>query len=167
MTDPGDGPLERWEQRRDERPRPAARWRRRAVIAGVTAVLLAGGVWHVVSRYAARPRLTVVSSRSAIVGVWRLEGGRTGRVEFAADGRFSAVGLPIATSVDGFTGQGKWSLDNRGGLVALRPDHHPSDMEPDASLGVVRADGGLRLCVGSNSPGVLCDALLGPATAPR
>ncbi|MFJ4950589.1 hypothetical protein [Streptomyces sp. NPDC088760] len=24
MTDPGDGPLERWEQRRDERPRPPA-----------------------------------------------------------------------------------------------------------------------------------------------
>ncbi|WBO68601.1 hypothetical protein [Streptomyces camelliae] len=90
--------------------------------------------------------------------------GDTGQVEFSANGRFSAVRLPIEalTLSEGgeFTGTGRWSLVDRGGSVALAPDHPPSGMIQDASLAVVRTDGRIRLCVMSSSPGVLCDFLL-------
>ncbi|GAA2202791.1 hypothetical protein [Streptomyces bangladeshensis] len=163
MADPDDEPRDA----RKTRPRPA-RWRRRAVLLGLAGTLLGGTVWHLVSRQEAKPRSAVVSSRSAVVGTWEAEGDATGRVEFAADGRFSAIGLPVRTSPDGgLTGRGRWALDGRGGSVALRPDRAPSAPVRDARLAVVRADGRVRLCVTSGSPGVLCDVLLRPAAARR
>ncbi|MFF8941715.1 hypothetical protein ACF1A5_05400 [Streptomyces sp. NPDC014864] len=146
---------------RDER---APRWRRRTALAVSAAALLAGSAWRLIDVYETEPRLAVVSARSSVVGTWKIQDGHTGHVELAADGRFSAVGLPVDTSSDGYTGAGKWSLDDRGGSVLLTPDQARSGgVSPD--LAVVRADGRLRLCVTSGSPGVLCDFLLQPAAA--
>ncbi|MCF3128852.1 hypothetical protein [Streptomyces olivochromogenes] len=118
--------------------------------------------------YNAEPRFAVVSSRSSLLGTWTTEDGNTGQVEFAANGRFSAVGLPVDTSSGGtLTGAGSWSLDDRGGSVILTPDHRPAGTNQDADLAVVRADGRVKLCVTSGSPGVLCDALLRLAAGPR
>ena len=44
--------------------------------------------------------------------------------------------------------------------MILTPDHPPAGMSQDADLAVVRADGRVKRCVTSGSPGVLCDALL-------
>jgi hypothetical protein len=144
------------------------RWRRRAALAALTAALVAAAAWRLVDVHNAKPRLAVVPSRSAILGTWKLEHGTAGRVRFAADGRFSAVDLPVRTSPGGeFTGAGRWSLDGGGGSVALTPDDPPAGMNPKAALAVVRADGGVRLCVTSGSPGVLCDRLLRLAAAPQ
>jgi hypothetical protein len=150
---------------RHERPT----WRRRratgmAVGVAVPAVVLTGVAWRVVQLHDAEPRFAAVSSRSAVIGTWKLENGNTGQVEFDANGRFSAAGLPVEAltlSPGGeFTGAGRWSLVDRGGAVALTPDHLPAGMNPDASLAVVRAAGRVELCVMSGSPGVLCDSLL-------
>lgn len=148
-----------------ERGEGAPRWRRRTALAMTAAALLAGTAWRLIDAHDAEPRLAVVSGRSSVVGTWEIQDGHTGHVELAADGRFSAVGLPVDTSSGGFTGAGKWSLDDRGGSVLLVPDQAPSGMSPE--LAVVRADGRLRLCVTSGSPGVLCDFLLRPAAARR
>ncbi|WP_432186455.1 hypothetical protein [Streptomyces sp. Tue6028] len=127
----------------------------------MVAVLVAGVAWRLINRYQAQPRFAVLSSRSSLLGTWDVEDGITGQVEFAADGRFSAVGLPVDGSPDsGFSGAGRWSLDERGGSVSLTPERPPSGMSPDAGLAVVRADGRVQLCVTSGSPGVLCDFLL-------
>nr|WSY52299.1 hypothetical protein OG999_20695 [Streptomyces sp. NBC_00886] len=150
-----------------EREQRLTRWRRPAALVVLAAVLLAGAAWRLIDLHNAKPRLVVVSSRSSVLGTWKMEDGHTGQVEFAANGRFSAVGLPVDTSQGGeFTGAGSWSLDDRGGSVILTPDHVPSGMGPDAGLAVVRADGRVQLCVTSGSPGVLCDYLLRLAAAP-
>ncbi len=134
------------------------RWRRRALFAGVAAVVVGATAWRAVAAHNAKPWFADVPSRSALLGTWRAEGDGGGQVEFAADGRFSAAGLPVGTSSGaGLTGTGRWSLDARGRSVTLRPDHPPPDPAPD--LSVVRAAGHLRLCVLSDSPGVLCDVL--------
>lgn len=150
---------------RDKSP---SRWGRRAALAALAAALLAGTAWRLMAIRDAMPQATVVSSRSSVLGTWKVEdGGYARQVELAANGRFSAVGLPVDTTPSAeFTGAGRWSLDDRGGSVILTPDHALSDMNPDASLAVVRADGRVQLCVTSSSPGVLCDFLLRLAAAP-
>jgi hypothetical protein len=137
------------------------------VPAALTAALLAAAAWRLVDVHDAKPRHAVVPSRSAVLGTWEPDGAG-GRVEFTADGRFSAVDLPVRTSPGGeFTGAGSWSLGDRGGVVTLTPDDPPAGMNPQPGLAVVRADGDVRLCVTSGSPGVLCDQLLRLAAAPR
>jgi hypothetical protein len=134
----------------------------------LAAVLIVAVAWHLIDRYDAMPRFAVVSSRSSLLGTWEVDDGNFGQVEFAANGRFSAVGLPVEGSPDkGFSGAGSWLLDDRGGSVTLTPDHPPSGMTSDADLAVVRADGRVQLCVTSGSPGVLCDFLLRHAVAPH
>ncbi|MFI2762361.1 hypothetical protein ACH5A3_26410 [Streptomyces echinatus] len=158
MADPDRNSLDRRAQRPEERRRRTRR--RRAVLGTVAVVLVAGAAWRLKSAHDAQPRLAVVSSRSALVGTWRAEDG-PGQVEFTSDGRFSAVSLTVDVSWNGeLTGAGSWSLDHRGGALSLRPDHPPTGMSSDAGFAVVRADGQVRLCVTSASPGVLCDALL-------
>ncbi|MBG7697187.1 hypothetical protein HCJ76_03490 [Streptomyces sp. MC1] len=138
------------------------------MFAGVAAVVAGAAAWRAVAAHNAQPWFADVPSRSALLGTWRAEGDGGGQVEFAADGRFSAAGLPVGTSSGtGLTGTGRWSLDARGRSVTLRPDHPPPDPAPDPGLTVVRAAGHLRLCVPSDSPGVLCDVLLRPAEPPR
>ncbi|MEV5311431.1 hypothetical protein [Streptomyces sp. NPDC052610] len=138
------------------------------VLVALTAALLAAAAWRLIDVQDSKPRLAVVPSRSSVLGTWELEDDAGGQVEFAADGRFSAVDLPVRTSPGGeFTGAGSWSLDDRGGSVKLAPDDPPAGMNPQPGLAVVRADGDVRLCVTSGSPGVLCDQLLRIAAAPR
>ncbi|MET8953818.1 hypothetical protein ACWEO4_24605 [Streptomyces sp. NPDC004393] len=154
-----------------ERQQRPMRWRWSAALVVLAAALIAGAARRVVYLHDAEPRFAVVSSRSAVVGTWKMEDGNAGQIEFAANGRFSAVGLPVETftlSLAGvFTGAGSWSLVDRGGSVALVPDHPPSGTNSDASLAVVRADDRLQLCVTSGSPGVLCDYLLRLAASRR
>ncbi|MET8449096.1 hypothetical protein [Streptomyces sp. NPDC005209] len=143
------------------RERRPTRWRRPAALMVLAAVLLAGAAWRLTDLYNAEPEFAVVSSKSSLLGTWKTEDGNTGQVELAADGRSSAVELPVDTSSGGaLTGVGSWSLDDRGGSVILTPDHRPAGMSQDADLVVVRADGHVKPCVTSDSPGVLCDALL-------
>ncbi|MEV0174529.1 hypothetical protein AB0I00_25825 [Streptomyces sp. NPDC050803] len=135
--------------------------RRRTALVALTAVLVAGVVaWRLVSVHNARPQLAVVSAPSALLGTWTAEDGGPGRIELAAHGRFSAVGLWIETD-EQFTGTGRWSLSEHGGSVQLVPDGRSADTGDQPSLGVVRADGRTKLCIRSGSPGVLCDILLG------
>ncbi|MET7430106.1 MULTISPECIES: hypothetical protein [Streptomyces] len=150
------------------------------MFAGVAAVVAGAAAWRAVAAHNTQPWFADVPSRSALLGTWRAEGDGGGQVEFAADGRFSATGLPVGTSSGtGLTDTGRWSLDARGRSVTLRPDHPPPDPAPDRpdhpppdpapdpGLTVVRAAGHLRLCVPSDSPGVLCDVLLRPAEPSR
>lgn len=141
------------------------RWRRAAVLVALAAVLLGGAAWYLIDLRNAEPQFAVVSSQSSVLGTWKIEDGSAGQIEFAANGRFSAVELPVDTSPGTglLTGAGSWSLDDRRGSVILTPDDAPSDLGLDAPrLAVVRADDRVRLCVFSGSPGVLCDFLLRP-----
>ncbi|MFI7414573.1 hypothetical protein ACIBU0_38620 [Streptomyces sp. NPDC049627] len=150
------------------RTKSPTRWRRRAALIAVAAVLLAGAVWRLKAIRDAMPQVTTGNARSSVLGTWKVEDPYGGQVELAANGRFSAVGLPLDTAPSArLTGAGKWSLDDRGTSVILTPDHAPSDMNPDTSMPVVRADGRVKLCVYSSSPGVLCDLLLGRTAAPQ
>lgn len=144
-----------------ERKRRPARWRRRAVIAALSAVVLGGTTWRCVAIRNAEPWFASLPTRDSALGTWTMEDPYSGHVSFIENGRFSAVDLPIGASTNWqFTGAGTWLLANHGRSVVLQPDHPTPDMDQRLELSVVRSAGHLRLCVLSGSPGVLCDFLL-------
>jgi hypothetical protein len=134
---------------------------RRRVWAGVLvtlAALAAAAVWAVTYAANHRERLTTFPSSATAVGTWEMEGG-TGRIRLEADGRFLATGLDEVFTSDQST-TGSWTLTHEGRHVALVPGSSPSGAEPDFGLTVVETGGAGKLCVLSESPGVLCDFLL-------
>ncbi|GLX48131.1 hypothetical protein Shyhy01_10810 [Streptomyces hygroscopicus subsp. hygroscopicus] len=145
--------------------RGPVRWGRRLVAVALAAVV--GGIsWWVKDRLDAQVRFAAVPSPASLVGTWKLEDVTTGQIRFTGDDRFTATALPLEVFTvpsDGtFAGGGSWSIDDGGRSVALEPDSPPSGASSDEqpSLAVVRNSDGIRLCVLSGDPGVLCDHLL-------
>ncbi|MFF0462028.1 hypothetical protein [Streptomyces mexicanus] len=139
---------------------------RRRLALGTSAALatVAAGPAAVAARKSRQVHLATAPSGSAVVGTWQREDGR-GRIRLDLDGRFRATDLPRVLAPgcaagDGTGTAGIWSLDAAGGLPALRPAGACATRPEDPGPGVVERGGDIRLCVGSDNPGVLSDALL-------
>lgn len=147
--------------------RGPVRWGRRPAAVAVVGAVVAGGIsWWARDRLDAQVRFAAVSSPASLVGTWKPEDGTAGQIRFTGDDRFTATALPLdvfTVPSDGtFAGGGSWSVDDGGRSVVLKADSPPPGASPDErpSLGVVRNSDGIRLCVLSGDPGVLCDHLL-------
>jgi hypothetical protein len=134
--------------------------------AGSTAVAaVLGAYWWFTDGPGVEVEPAAAPSAASVVGDWRLADG-SGQIRLAADGRFSATGLPDEVFHYGsdrtFAGAGRWRLDADRGSVQLDTSSltTPSDWAGGPALMVVSNGDGLQLCVSSTAPGTLCDYLL-------
>jgi hypothetical protein len=105
-----------------------------------------------------------VASPGAVAGVWQLQGG-SGRLVLGADGRFTATGIPDEVFTDNgsapwvMNATGTWSLDPVRGDVVLAPGRGQSDGTGYPDLGIYEVQHAQRLCIYSQTQGVMCDYL--------